>query len=53
MIRNLVPSETLHMFYHIIIYSRLQYEILIWKNTVKMHLHERNIRLNNSICINL
>ena len=35
-IRNLAASETLRMFYHSLIHSRLQYGIPIWRNLPKI-----------------
>ena len=46
-----VSNETLRMLRHSLIYSKLQYGILIWGNAAKMHLHELYVRLNNLICI--
>ena len=32
------------MLYHSLIYSRLQYRILMWENAAKTHLHELNVQ---------
>ena len=37
------------MLYNSLIYSRIQYGILIWGTAAKMQLHELTIRLNNVI----
>ena len=48
-IRDFVPQKTLCMLYNSLIYSRIQYGILIWGTAAKMQLHELTIRLNNVI----
>ena len=48
-IRNLVPRETLHLLYHSLILSRIQYGILIWGNAAKIHLRDLSVRMNNII----
>ena len=42
-IRNLVPKETLRILYHILMLSRIQYGILIWRNAAKIHLRKLSV----------
>ena len=39
-IRNFLPRQTLRMLYHSLIYSKLQYGILVWGTASKTHLSE-------------
>ena len=47
--RDFVPQQTLCMFYYSLIYSRIQYGLLIW-GTAKSQLNKLTVRLNNVIC---
>ena len=48
-IRDFVPQQTFRMLYYSLIYSRIQYGLLIWGTAAKSHLNELMIRLNNVI----
>ena len=48
-IRDFVPLQTLCMLYYSLIYSRIQYGLLVWGTAAKSQLNELMIRLNNVI----
>ena len=50
-IRNFFPRQTLRMLYYSLIYSKLQYGILVWGTASKTHLRQLMVRLNNIVRI--
>ena len=48
-IRNLVPNHILLMLYYSLVYSRIQYGIILWGSTFKSVLRELEVRLNHIV----
>ena len=46
---NLAPNHILLMLYYSLVYSRIQYGIILWGSTFKSVLREVEVRLNNIV----